>query len=290
MDVVVIFNGLGNQMSQYALFLQKKKLDQSTQLISFCADHNGFELDSVFNISWKRNIKERLLYVTYRILLTEKRIIKPIQFLFSKFQFKIVNENYDYSFKREYLSPSKGITFYVGGWHSDLYFSEARTEVKRAFQFKQLDDEQNRALLSKILNGQSVALHVRRGDYMNEENLKLFGRVCTDAYFQKAIATMIEKVPDAHFYVFSNDLKWVKENLRIERVTYVDHNSGKDSWKDMYLMSKCKHNVISNSTFSWWGAWLNDNPEKIIISPTKFLNDDLSTDVYPQEWLKISEY
>lgn len=85
-------------------------------------------------------------------------------------------------------------------------------------------------------------------------------------------------------------MKWVKENLIINNVNYVNCNSGKNSWKDMYLISLCKHNIISNSTFSWWGAWLNKHANKIVISPNRFLKSDTVTDVYPESWIKISEY
>jgi hypothetical protein len=101
---------------------------------------------------------------------------------------------------------------------------------------------------------------------------------------------MESKVENPHFFVFSNDLVWVKENIFIKNVTYVDCNAGKNSWKDMYLMSLCQHNIIANSTFSWWGAWLNKNKNKIVISPKRFLNSDTTTDVYPDAWTTLGEY
>ncbi|RZK58391.1 MAG: alpha-1,2-fucosyltransferase [Pedobacter sp.] len=290
MDVIVIFNGLGNQMSQYAFYLEKRKLNDATYLISFCKDHNGLELHKVFGINFKSKPIERILYLIYRILLTDKTFLNPLKYLFKIMGCKIVNENYDYNFKPNYMIPSKGITFYFGGWHTQKYFSGVKEDLLTTFKFDRFIDKENIATLVKIKNTNSVALHVRRGDYMNEANINLFGRVCTKAYFEKAINTLNKKVLSPHYFIFSNDIEWVKQNLVFERATFVNHNLGADSWKDMCLMSECKHNIISNSTFSWWGAWLNKHQDKVVISPSRFLNDDQRTDVYPSDWLKIADY
>jgi len=289
MDVVVIFNGLGNQMSQYAFYLEKKRINKATYLISFCKDHNGLELHKVFGIDFKSKLIEKILYVIYRILLTDKKFLNPLKYLLKVLGCKIINENYDYSFKPSYMVPSKGITYYFGGWHTEKYFSGVKRELLSTFNFEKFTDKENIATLAEISSTNSVALHVRRGDYMNEANINLFGKVCTKAYFENAIDVLNQKIPNAHYFIFSNDIAWVKENLVFETATFVNHNFGADSWKDMCLMSKCKHNIISNSTFSWWGAWLNKHQDKVVISPSRFLNDDQYTDVYPNDWLKIAD-
>ncbi|MFV8327797.1 alpha-1,2-fucosyltransferase [Flavobacterium sp. ZS1P14] len=292
MDVVLIFNGLGNQMSQYAFYLRKKNINESTYFIPFCRDHNGLELDRVFRVNCKEALIQEMLYILFRILLTDKvKIIStPIKRLLNLLNCKIVKENFNYNFNKDFMIPSKGITFYYGGWHAEKYFLESKKGVIKAFQFSEPDDQENIGYINKINETNSVSIHVRRGDFLNEENVNLFGDVCTKAYFEKAIKLIESKVNKPHFFVFSNDLTWVKENLIISNVAYVACNSGKDSWKDMYLMSLCKHNVISNSTFSWWGAWLNKAANKIVISPSRFLKNDSFTDVYPNSWIKISEY
>lgn len=290
MDVIVIFNGLGNQMSQYAFYLEKKKINKATYLISFCKDHNGLELHKVFRINFKTQLIEKLLYLLYRILLTDKAFLSPLKYLLKIVGFKIINENYDYNFKPNYMIPSKGITFYFGGWHTEKYFSGVKENLLSTFKFEKFTDKENIATLTEIHSTNSVALHVRRGDYMNEANINLFGRVCTQAYFEKAINILNKKVQNPHYFIFSNDIAWVKKNLALEKATFVNHNLGVNSWKDMCLMSECKHNIISNSTFSWWGAWLNNHQDKIVISPSRFLNNELSTDVYPDDWLKIEAY
>lgn len=292
MDVVVFFNGLGNQMSQYAFYLQKKNINKSTYFIPFCKDHNGLELDRVFGINCKETIVQKILYLLFRILLTDKvKIISnPIQRLLILLNCKIVKENFNYNFNKDLMIPSKGITFYYGGWHSENYFMDAKDAILNEFEFTPPNDPENKSHIKNIKATNSIAIHIRRGDFMNADNINLFGDVCTKEYFEKAVGLMESKVGNPQFFVFSNDLTWVEENLAINNVSYVGCNSGKDSWKDMYLMSLCKHTIISNSTFSWWGAWLNKNTNKIVISPSRFLKEDKLTDIYPDLWIKISEY
>ena len=113
-----------------------------------------------------------------------------------------------------------------------------------------------------------VSMHIRRGDYLNEENKAMFGNICTDAYYDKAVEMIKAEEKDVHFYLFSDDVPYVKQKYRGEEYTIVDINHGRDSFYDMWLMSNCKHNICANSTFSFWGARLNGNEGKIMIRPT----------------------
>jgi hypothetical protein len=291
MDIVVIFNGLGNQMSQYAFYLSKKSINPATYYIDFCTDHNGAELNKVFNIPYKQTSFQKRLFIIFRILVVKKiKIFKPLQALLNSFNYNIIEENFNYIFNRNYLSPAKNITFYFGGWPSEKYFLNVRDEILKEFTFTKPTDVENTLHVAGITNSNSVAIHVRRGDYLNANNLELFGKVCTKAYYEKAIATIKAKVENPHFFVFSNDIDWVEANLKMENCTYVTCNSGTKSWIDMYLMSICKHNIVANSTFSWWGAWLNTNPDKIVISPSRYLNNDEYTDFYPETWIRLADY
>jgi len=292
MDVVIIFNGLGNQMSQYAFYLHKKNIKNTTYFIPFCKDHNGLELERVFGINCKETLVQKLLYLLFRVLLTDrvKILSVPIQRFLALLNCKIIKENFNYNYNKDFIIPSKGISFYYGGWHSENYFIDVQDAILKEFEFALPNDSENRNHIRNIEATNSIAIHIRRGDFLNADNLHLFGNVCTKEYFEKAVGLIETKVGNSHFFVFSNDLAWVKENIAINNVTYVDCNSGSDSWKDMYLMSLCNHAIISNSTFSWWGAWLNKNVNKIVISPSRFLKDDIFTDIYPDSWIKISEY
>jgi len=290
LDVIVIFNGLGNQMSQYAFYLKKKSINSNTEFITFCNDHNGLELDKIFNINCKKTLKRRLLYYIFRLLLTDKLIfiISPIKFILNSLGVKIIKENFNYSFNQEYLKPKSGINYYFGGWHSEKYFISESTKIKNNFLFNsKMFDEAISIILSDIKLKNSVSIHIRRGDFLNKNNINLFGNICDLNYFNNTIKEIESNVDNPHYYIFSNDMQWVKQNLFLKNVTYIEGNNKYRSWMDMLLMSKCKHNIISNSSFSWWGAWLNQNPNKIVICPNKFSTKDINTDVYPDSWLKI---
>ncbi|WPV02344.1 alpha-1,2-fucosyltransferase [Mucilaginibacter sp. cycad4] len=289
MDIVILYNGLGNQMSQYAFYLQKRHQNKSTYLLSLCQVHNGFELENIFNIAYQEKLFIKPLYLLFRILKIEKLkvISTPLKFLLKSIGFNVVSENFNYNFNENFLKPSEAITFYEGGWHSEKYFIDVKDSVIDSFRFTEPSDQENILLAKDILNSNSVCIHVRRGDYLDATNINMFGGVCTLDYFNKAIDYIKARIPNAHFFIFSNDIDWVKINLNIERVTYVTANKKANSWKDMYLMSICKHNIISNSTFSWWGAWLNKNEKKIVVCPNHFLKNDIDTDVYPSSWIRI---
>jgi hypothetical protein len=216
-----------------------------------------------------------------------KIITNPLKYLLKLGGVKVIEENFNYDFNPQYLKPSKGITFYIGGWHNEKYFVNIKNDVLKSFSFSKEIDALSLALAKEMSENESVAIHVRRGDYLNEENINIFGRVCTKSYFEKAINIMNDQIDLPHYYIFSNDIAWVKENLNLERVTYITHNSGKNSWRDIFLMANCKHNIIANSSFSWWGAWLNKNEINKVVSPAKFLNSDKTSDIYPNRWIKI---
>jgi hypothetical protein len=223
-------------------------------------------------------------------LVTKKiKIFKPLKEILGLLNFRIIEENFNYKFNKIYLYPSRGTNFYFGGWPSEKYFLSVKDQIVKDFTFTTPTDPQNVRHIQDINGSNSVSIHVRRGDYLNDNNMELFGRVCTKGYYEKAINVIKGKVDDPHFFVFSNDADWVRSNLHMKNVTYVTCNYGWNSWIDLYLMSLCKHNIIANSTFSWWGAWLNANPDKIVISPSRYLNNDSGhTDVYPESWIKIA--
>lgn len=201
---------------------------------------------------------------------------------------KYHEHSYDVDHKASATSSS-GYRFLYGGWHNPSYFASVEEQVRQAFQFNTLHlDKHNSQLIEKINLCNSVAIHVRRGDFVKES--KLFGNIATPEYYKKAIEYIKRHVEDPVFYVFSDDIVWCRENIKEKDVRYIDFNTGQDSWKDMMLMSKCKHNINANSTFSWWGAWLNDNPEKIVIVPNKFTNTEGSEQIYPKDWIKISSH
>lgn len=133
----------------------------------------------------------------------------------------------------------------------------------------------------------TVSIHIRRGDYLSQQFSAGFGNCCPLAYYREAIHYMKTYLDDITFVLFSDDMDWVKMNLPLDNAIYVDHNHGVDSWQDMYLMSMCQHNIIANSTFSWWGAWLNDNTDKIVIAPKRWWSSIENDDVVPESWIRM---
>jgi hypothetical protein len=296
MDVIVIFNGLGNQMSQYAFYLNKKRISKSTRFLfskKSSKIHNGYELDNVFGIPYRDNFLNRVLYLTFLAAGYKKSsfISKPLVGLLKILGISIVNENDDYNFKPEYLQPSRGIKFYAGGWHSEKYFLEIKDEVRNTFQFnlKNIGAE-NLKILKQLKNPNSVSVHVRRGDFLDSNNFSKLGAVCTLNYFVVAIEKMKTLVDQPHFFFFTNDGPWVNTHFNGPDYTLIDINKKGDSWKDMFLISNCAHHINSNGSFSWWSSWLNKNHQPIVIVPRNFLADIHFEDIYPESWIQLSNY
>lgn len=291
MDIVLIFNGLGNQMSQYAFYLAKKKRNRHTKFLQYpdwgTCQHNGYELDKIFGIK-KQNGEKSILGRLYKWYgwsqVCDSRKRHWLRVIFEKIPLNRIDER-RYDFDQERLdNAGKGIHFYYGGWHCPDYLKDVEQEVRNAYKFDESQlNKEGKEMLNSIESLESVSLHVRRGDFLTDG----FGGICTVEYYKKAIAYVKERVSDPVFYVFSDDLEWARENIKEEKIRFVDIHKGKDSWKDMLLISHCKHNINANSTFSWWGAWLNNNPGKIVIVPPKFSQKPDSGAIYPKEWIRI---
>ena len=286
MIIVRVSSGLGNQMFQYALYLSLKERKDDVKMdlsyYDFNSPHNGYELDSVFGIVGDvasnqeslefGDIKRGFLSRARRkFVYLKKTHYKEKKFSYNREVFEIDNV---------YLS---------GYWQTEKYFCEIENKIKSAFVFKRDIGEYNASIIRKMREKESVSIHIRRGDYEGEtKTSKKHGRICDLDYYEKAIRFMKLRVGKSDFYVFSDEPNWVRENLKIENAVYVDWNTGKNSYLDMQLMSNCRHNIIANSSFSWWGAWLNDNTEKIVVAPGKWFNSDEDiSDIVPLGWHKL---
>jgi len=295
MDVVIIFNGLGNQMSQYAFYLKKKKLSKSTRFLFSKKSqkiHNGYELDNVFGIKYYDSLINKVLYLIFRIVDYKKFtfISKPIIRIFNFLGIVIINENDDYNFKPNYLQSSRGIKFYVGGWHSEKYFVDIRDTILNTFQFNfENIGKENLEVFKQIKTSMSVSVHVRRGDFLDFNNYRKFGAVCTLNYFLCAIEKIKTLVENPHFFFFTNDNTWVKDNFNGPNFTIININTFGNSWKDMFLISICSHNINSNGSFSWWSSWLNKNKHKIVIVPKNFMVNKYFEDIYPESWIQLED-
>lgn len=279
MKLMKMTGGLGNQMFIYAFYLQMRKRYSDTYIdiseISDKYEHNGFELDRIFEIEAR--------YIHWPIWL--KKTAKFL--LFKEIDERRENLKTTNIFKYNHIWP---FIYYKGFYQSEYCFKGAESEVRRAFSFKmEKANDYSRQMALKIQKDpHAVSFHVRRGDYLKPKFYKRFGSVCQLSYYQKAAQKILEIDPQAHFYIFSDDTAWVTENLKLTKFTIINGNKGKDSWQDMMLMSMCRLHVISNSTFSWWGAYLDAKKDKTVIAPNKWFGDCEMPYILPDTWTKIS--
>lgn len=296
MKYVALTGGLGNQMFVYAFCVGLRQRGEKTVLFvprnrnSKGYGHQGYELDKLFEIQefdgWKSRILSRCLKQYSNFI----RLF-PAQFKLSLFKYvgvEVVKVPENFIFYPSVFEFTHKHQLFMGTWQSERFFDGAVSFVRQSFQFKQTLLSALTVELSKAMQSQnSVSIHIRRGDYLSNQYADGFVGVCTDQYYWAAIDYLQTKIGSLHYYIFTDDKEWVKENFRLDNAIYVQHNTGSDSWQDMYLMSQCKHNIIANSSFSWWGAWLNSSPDKIVIAPKKWWNSFDNDDVVPIEWIRL---
>lgn len=283
MQIIRILGGLGNQMFQYAFYKslkssEKKLLDITD--FSHYKLHNGFELERVFQLKdveyAKLSVIEDLSDCKLDFLSRVKRklvgrkkthIIEPYLHFDEKYS----------SMKNVYLD---------GYWQSEKYFKNIEEEIRTEFTFPEFTEKKNIETLKKMKETNSISIHIRRGDYLNHP---LYSNICSIEYYKRAVNYIKINVDNPVFFIFSNDIDWCKENFSFDEAYFIDWNIGEKSFRDMQLMNLCKHNIIANSSFSWWGAWLNNNSNKIVIAPKRWLNDDRVDidDIIPEGWVRV---
>ena len=292
MKIVNIIGGLGNQMFQYALALslQHRYPDEDIRIdISHFWGyglHNGFEIDRIFGQAIPTASARELLKMTYYC--PWYKASRVLRRLLPARRTELI-EKEDYVFDAAVLNAT-GDRYYDGYWQSSHYFDHCRDIIIDAFQFPTLSDEKNRDLSKRILISNSVSVHVRRGDYLGISNVR---GICDLDYYSKAICAIQERLIDPVFFVYSDDIDWCKRYLQPllgnSPTTFVSHNHGRDSYKDMLLMSMSKACILANSSFSWWGAYLNQRADKIIIAPSRWVNDNNSNDIYLENCIRIQK-
>lgn len=298
MKIVNITGGLGNQMFQYAFALSLKEalsdedvyIDTSHYHTLFFKHfrginlHNGYEINKVFPnaclpIAGFWQIIKVSYYIPNYVLSRIGRKVLPIR----KTEL-IPSYSKNYSYVAEAYTP--GNRYYEGFWQCIKNFEHIRPRLQEVFAHPE-PNEYNKALIDKISNSDSVGIHVRRGDYLNEPE---FRNICGIEYYKKGIETILSDGRKHDFFVFSNDMNWCKENIAPlvgeNKIQYVTENKGKKSCWDMFLMTYCKDLIIANSSFSWWGAFLNLN-EGRVIAPEPWLNRDCEIDIYEDVWIRV---
>lgn len=276
MVIVQIQGGLGNQMFQYALYLNcksrgvKVKLDVSNYRTEYA--HNGYELERIFSI--------RENYCPARAKFFLKPLSKILHLLV-KHPYKEKNE---WQWKYQPKAANINWGFIKGYWQSEKYFNNITETLRQKLQFPPVQDIRNQKVLEKINQVNAVSLHIRRGDYLTGGNAV---SLAID-YYHRSIAYIDANVPRPHYFIFSDDMEWAKKNIKVATGEFIDWNMGANSFIDMQLMSACRHNIIANSSFSWWGAWLNTHSCKIVIAPQQWMPHlEGSGDVIPENWIQL---
>ena len=286
MIIIKIIGGLGNQMFLYAY---AKSLEQKGYKVKIDISafeiyklHGGYQLDKYnIDLAVSSKVENENFYknnfffkVLRRIGFYKPNILKEKNLLFDSKFLELEDENY-----------------IEGYFQSEKYFKSIRTILLEQFTVGQELSSYAVKIKNKILNTHnSCSVHIRRGDFTNQQNINIHG-VCELEYYQKSIQYLQEIYENLEFFIFSDDIAWVKDNLSLESAIYVKSTRGMIPHEDMYLMSLCQHNIIANSSFSWWGAWLNRYENKIVIAPKRwFADDDLeqqSQDIVCDGWIKI---
>jgi hypothetical protein len=288
MIIVSLTGGLGNQLFQYAFgkYLaisnnSKLKLDVSSYENYEWHDYSlsPFCIDEIFATTEEcDNYKGIGLNIFQKLY----RKVRGLNYLLVEDNFQF-NPNYKLQTSPIYLN---------GYWQSENYFKEIESKLRNDFSFKIPPSKNNEVLIEKMHQENAVSLHIRRGNYVNVSQVNETHGTSSLEYYNEAVEIMSTKVIDPIFYIFSDDILWAKNNLNLNFETvFVDINDSKSDYEDLRLMSNCKHNITANSTFSWWGAWLNTNNSKIVICPKVWFNDkklnDQTNYLIPAEWLRI---
>jgi hypothetical protein len=295
MIIVRLMGGLGNQMFQYAagkalavrlgvpLQLDRSFLDQRSDNPGYTL--RNFELD-VFQIEAGVAAQQDVSRMRKPL---ESRLYKKLSRLFPS----MFPDHVFYETRKTYMKEFESLkdpVYMEGYWQTEKYFSSITSQLreKELLPAKKLSGL-NAELLNQIKNKNAASLHVRRGDYVTDTVTNKFHGTCSIDYYERSAKLMVEKTGVDHFFIFSDEPDWVQKNILLPYpVTIISHNKGHESYWDIFLMRNCKHHIIANSSFSWWGAWLNPSNEKIVIAPEKWFNDPSSSvnEIIPQGWIK----
>lgn len=282
MIIIRMCCGLGNQLFLYGMYEKMRSLGKETYIYLDSASYaNPNNPTSTYQLPllnlnpaelpvsehFMRYLSSRKLY--HRVL---RRLDRRIYF-----------EKEDGMFDPKVLRRDNAIL--LGFFQTEKYLEDVSEVIRSKIHFEGSDDPAYSEILEKMSEENSVSIHVRLTDYLKNKNV--FEPIYDSDYYQKAIEIMKEKVPNPVFYLFSDDLDAAKKILSGYDVIPVSFNRGSKSYLDMFLMSQCKHNIIANSSFSWWGAWLNSYHDKIVIAPKRWLKTARMLDICPENWIRV---
>lgn len=287
MIITALKGGLGNQMFQYALgrtlsLKNDDTLKLDTTGLSRANEvgdiYRPFALDA-FNLHATVATPEESLRLKY-----PKGVLSKA---WRKFEFKVLRKQH-VGFESSMLTKH-GDLYLDGYWQSPKYFESIRSTLLEDFTLRAPMSSSAESMARRMRASPSVSVHIRRGDYVANPKVAASYGPCTEAYYKRAAAEITKHVAHPTWFVFSDDIDWVKENLDFPgTVIYVSGEAANDQ-EELLLMAACSHNVIANSSFSWWGAWLNQNPDKMVVAPSPWFDTRQKdhADILPSSWTHI---
>jgi hypothetical protein len=282
--IVKIQGGLGNQLFQYAA-ARRLALQHSTTLK---VDLGTYRNDSL------RDFELSKFHTEMSAASTEEVRALKAEGSWQRFRSRLT----PYSRRRFYKEPhfhydarfpELGPQVYLQGYfQSAAYFAPVAENIRAEFRFRNEVIAPVQEHVDDLLQGNSVALHIRRGDYKNPETEKVHG-ILRPEYYLQATRLISDRLPDARFFLFTDDAAWVKQHFDLPGAQLVSNIYTQNHYQDLYLMSRCRHQVIANSSFSWWGAWLNPNPGKLVIAPKAWFNEGPADtqNLIPDTWMRL---
>lgn len=293
MVIVRLNGGLGNQLFQYAAGRMLADFHRTELKLDLSAFHAGqgrtYRLNH-FRI--RESVAEdeeidalcgpprnSLRGIAFRLL----QRMKPFH------RRSIFHERHIGRYDPDILRTPKNV-YLRGYWQSEKYFLPAAGTIRREIAGTESRDALNRELKEEILKTVSVSVHVRRGDYVTEPAAREVHGLCDEDYYRRCVRFLEDREKDLRFFVFSDEPEWVRRNLDLGRPSVVvDHNGGERDYEDLLLMSRCRHHIIANSSFSWWGAWLCGVPDKVVLAPQKWFRSGAldETDIVPDSWIRM---
>lgn len=287
MIVINLKGGLGNQLFQYALGRHLALLNHSELTL----DTSSYKNDNL------RKCRLHLFNIPKEIRLIERSPFQEIKHKLHQHKSSLakfipgsinyVREN-GFEFDPNILKIGKN-SLLDGYWQSEKYFTDISSILHNELTLRDPLSLDRSIIRDEILNRNSVALHIRRGDYAMNPITTAYHGLCSVEWYKAAADELITTLKNPHFYIFTDDYEWVKSNIKIDASsTFIKPSPDGQEAQDLILMSQCKHNIISNSSFSWWGAWLNRNLDKKVIAPINwFSKSDINTsDLLPINWIK----
>ena len=289
MIILQMSGGLGNQMFQYALYMKLKKLGREVKF----DDETSYELDNarpvqlaVFGITYPRASRQEVTDMRDSSPLWRDRIRRKLHGRNLK---QYVEEAYSYD---EHVFELDD-TYLKGYFQTEKYFADMKDEIYETYTLRRdLITPETAGYEAEIASHpNSVSIHIRRGDYMTIEGGEIYADICTDGYYDSAMNDVLKDYPDAVFYLFTNDPSWADYFCNIhpdKDIRVIKGNTEYFGYLDMYLMSRCRHHIIANSSFSWWGAWLGHDPEGRVYAPDPWFNSPNCADIHTDRMIRIA--